>query len=120
MQGSISSRLHERETGREALSLSTVESIVLLTLVYYILSCWDAVANGPLAIYCLTGLLFTQSECTYQKFRSPVVSAHMCAAPRVPTVQFVCKHGTEDALNKTNKYPVDLCICTPVYKFNMD
>ncbi len=32
-------------------------------------------------------------------------------------MQFVFKHGTED---KTNKYPVDLCICTPVYKFNID
>ncbi len=50
---------------------------------------WDAVANGPLTIYCLTGLLFTQSACTYQKFRSPawlalthsVCVCGMCAAP---------------------------------------
>ncbi len=47
MQGSISSRLHERETGREALSLSTVESIVLLTLVYYILSCLGRCSKWP-------------------------------------------------------------------------
>ncbi len=46
----------------------SVEWIVLLTLVYYFLV---AVTNGTLTIYCLTGLLFTQSPCTYQKFRSP-------------------------------------------------
>ncbi len=34
-------------------------------------------------------------------------------------MQFVFKHGTEYVL-KSNKYPVDLCICTPVYKFNID
>ncbi len=52
---------------------------------------WDAVANGTLTIYCLTGLLFTQSGRTYQKFRAPawlalthsvcVCSLCMCAAP---------------------------------------
>ncbi len=65
------------------------EGGVLLTLVYYFeLFVWDAVANGPLTIYCLTGLLFTQSGCTYQKFRSPAwlalthsVCVCMCAAP---------------------------------------
>ncbi len=67
----------------------SVECIVLLNLVYYF---WVAVANGPLTIYCLTGLLFTQSACTYQKFRSPAwlalthsvcvcVCVCMCAAP---------------------------------------
>ncbi len=86
----------------------SVECIVLLTLVYYFRVVWDAVTNGPLAIYCLTGLLFTQSECTYQKFRSPawlaltlkcvcvmcmycVHTMYVCRV-RVPTVQFVCKH----------------------------
>ncbi len=34
-------------------------------------------------------------------------------------MQFVFKHGTEYVL-KSNKYPVDLCICTSVYKFNID
>ncbi len=63
----------------------SVEWIVLLTLVYYFLV---AVTNGTLTIYCLTGLLFTQSACTYQKFRSPAwlglthsVCGCMCAAP---------------------------------------
>ncbi len=46
----------------------SVECIVLLTLVYYFEFVWDAVTNGPLTIYCLTGLLFTQSGRTYQKF----------------------------------------------------
>ncbi len=61
----------------------SVECIVLLTLVYYFELFGTPVANGPLTIYCLTGLLFTQSGRTYQKFPfSGVVSAHtLCAAP---------------------------------------
>ncbi len=70
----------------------SVEWIVLLTLVYYFLV---AVTNGTPTIYCLTGLLFTQSACTYQKFvlrcgyRSHIVCVcvYVCRA-RVPTVQF--------------------------------
>ncbi len=73
----------------------SVECIVLLTLVYYF-ELFGTVANGPLTIYCLTGLLFTQSGCTYRKFCSPAwlalthsvcVCMYVCRA-RVPTVQF--------------------------------
>ncbi len=38
---------------------------------------------------------------------SGMVSVHTMCRARVPTVQFVFKHGTEDAL-KSNKYHVDL------------
>ncbi len=61
-----------REGGREALSLSTVKCIVLLTLWFIILSCFLMLKQTALSLYiCLTGLLFTQSGCTYQKFRAP-------------------------------------------------
>ncbi len=85
----------------------SVECIVLLTLVYYFEL--FGTLEQTVAIYCLTGLLFTQSDCRYQKFRSPAwlalthsvhsvcVCVYVCRA-RVPTVQFVRKHGTEDAL----------------------
>ncbi len=50
---------------------------VLLTLVYYFELFGDAVANGPLTIYCLTGLLFTQSGLNVSEVLfSGVVSAH--------------------------------------------
>ncbi len=84
--GFINGKQHVKAADKDS-----VEWIVLLTLVYYFLV---AVTNGTLTIYCLTGLLFTQSACTYQKFRSPAwlalthsVFVCVCRA-RVPTVQF--------------------------------
>ncbi len=47
-----------REGSREALSFSTVECIILLTLWFIILSLWDTVTHDPLTIYCLTDLSF--------------------------------------------------------------
>ncbi len=46
--------------------LCGVHRFVNFGLLFWVV--WDAVANGPLTIYCLTGLLFTQSGHTYQKF----------------------------------------------------
>ncbi len=98
---------------REALSLSTVECIVLLTLWFIILSCClSAVTNGPLTIYCLTGLLFTQSGCNISEVPcSGTVSAHTICVPRPsptephsgphlttkpgPAKRTVPEHGTE-------------------------
>ncbi len=72
---------------------------------------WNAVTNGPLTICCLTGLLFTQSACTYQKFRSPAwLALTLCAAHSA-----VCVQAPNRRCSKIN-----LCICIPVYKFNID
>ncbi len=73
-----------REGNREALSLSTVECIVLLTLWFVILSCFLMLKQTALSLCIgLTGLLFTQSGCTYQKFRAPerlALTLHVCRA----------------------------------------
>ncbi len=94
LNAGISSRLHKRKTGREggreALSLSTVESIVLLTLWFIILSCLGSCSNGPLTICCLTGLLFTQSACTYQKFRSSPAWLVLTCVPRLSADSAAC------------------------------
>jgi len=61
-----------RECGREVLSLSAGECIVLLTLWIIILSCFLMLKQTALSLCIgLTDLLFTQSGCTYQKFRAP-------------------------------------------------
>ncbi len=113
MQGS---RLHEwetgREGGREALSLSTVECIVLLTLWFIILSRLGRCSKRPshnklLNRSIIQAIRMHVSEVPF----SVVVSAHtICAFPLHGTVRF----GT--ARYGTNKYPVDRCICAPVYK----
>ncbi len=51
--------------------LSAGECIVLLTLLFIILSCLGRCNKRPSHIILLTGLLFTQSGHTYQKFRDP-------------------------------------------------
>ncbi len=81
-----SSRLHERDTargeGREALSLSSVECIVLLTLWFIILSCLGRCSKRP-----SHNILFNRSIVHAIRMHvsevpvSGVVSAHMCAAP---------------------------------------
>ncbi len=79
-----SSWLHKwetaREGGREALSLSAVECIVLLTLWLIILSCLGRCNKRP------SHNILHVSEVLF----SGVVSAHTMCAARVPTVQFVC------------------------------
>ncbi len=73
-----------REDGREALWLSAVECIVLLTLWFIILSCFLMLKQTALSLCIgLTDLLFTQSGCTYQKFRAParlVLTLYVCRA----------------------------------------
>ncbi len=80
----------------------SVECIVLLTLWFIILSCLGRCNKWP-----SHNILFNRSivhairmHVSEVRF-SGVVSAHtiVCACrARVPTVQFVFKHGTEDAL----------------------
>ncbi len=77
--GFINGKQHVKATEKHS-----VECIVLLTLVYYF---WVAVTNGPLTIYCLTGLLFTQSGWTYRKFCSPAwlaLTHSVCVCVCVP------------------------------------
>ncbi len=125
LNAGISSRLHKRETGceggREALSLSTVESIVLLTLWFIILSCLGRCSKRPSHNILLNrsivhAIRMHVSEVPF----SGVVSAHMCAAPECRQCSLCASTEQKMLYNKTNKYPVDRCICTPVYKFNMD
>ncbi len=110
LNAGISSRLHKRETGREggreALSLSTVESIVLLTLWFIILSCLGRCSKRPSHnILINRSIVHAIRLHVSEVLFTGVVSAHtilcvciyVCRA-RVPTVQFVRKHGTEDAL----------------------
>ncbi len=90
----------------EALSLSTVESIVLLTLWFIILSCLGRFSKRPSHnILINRSIVHAIRLHVSEVLFSGVVSAHtivcvcmyVCRA-RVPTVQFVRKHGTEDAL----------------------
>ncbi len=85
----------------------SVECIVLLTLWFIILSCLGRCNKRPSRNIMLNrsivhAIRLHVSEVPF----SGVVSAHtivcvctmyVCRA-RVPTVQFVCRHGTEDAL----------------------
>ncbi len=113
----IISAKNEGEGGRKA--LCGVHRFVNFGLLFWVV--WDAVTNGHFAIYCLTGLLFTQSECTYQKFRSPAWLVLPLCVPRPSADSAVCAQARNRRCSKiTAKYPVDLCICTPVYKFNID
>ncbi len=73
-----------RECGREVLSLSSGECIVLLTLWIIILSCFLMLKQTALSLCIgLTDLLFTQSGCTYQKFHAPArlaLTLYVCRA----------------------------------------
>ncbi len=62
-----------------SLSLHLNSSVLFLFFSFVV---WDPVTNGPLTIYCLTGLLFTQSGRTYQKFRSLAWLALTLCVPR--------------------------------------
>ncbi len=98
-----------------------VECIVLLTLWFIILSCLGRCNKRP-SRNIMLNIYWSRNQPA--RIRSPfssMVSAHtmrvycvhtmyVCRA-RVPTVQFVFKH----ACSKIN-----LCICTSVYKFNID
>ncbi len=99
---------------------SGVHRSVKFGLLFWVV--WDAVTNDPLTIYCLTSIDHAISLHVSEVPFSSMVSAHtivcmycvhtmyVCRA-RVPTVPFVFKH----ACSKIN-----LCICTSVYKFNID
>ncbi len=99
LNAGISSRLHKRETahegGREALSLSTVESIVLLTLWFIILSCLGRCSKRPSHNILLNRSIVHAIRMHVSEV--PCSSMYVCRA-RVPTVQLVRTHGTEDAL----------------------
>ncbi len=62
-----------------SLSLHLNSSVLFLFFSFVV---WDPVTNGPLTIYYLTGLLFTQSGRTYQKFRSLAWLALTLCVPR--------------------------------------
>ncbi len=75
----------------------SVECIVLLTLVF-ILSCLGRCNKRPSHNILLNrSIVHAISLHVSEVPFSAVVSGHMFHS-RVPTVQFVCKHGTEDAL----------------------
>ncbi len=85
----------------QAAEKHSVECIVLLTLWFIILSCLGRCNKRP-----SRNILFNRSIVHAIRLHvsevpfSSMVSAHtmyVCRA-RVPTVQFVFKHGTEDAL----------------------
>ncbi len=90
MQGARHGFINGKNSTLKAAEKHSVECIVLLTLVYYILSCLGRCNKRPSRNILLTGLLFTQSGCTY-KFCSPAglalthsvhsVCVCMCAAP---------------------------------------
>ncbi len=80
-----------REGGREALSLSAVECIVLLTLWLIILSCLGRSNKRPSHNILLNWSIVHAIRLQVSKVLfSGVVSAHTMCAARVPTVQFVC------------------------------
>ncbi len=86
LNAGISSRLHERDTGREggreALSLNLVECIVLLTLWFMILSCLGLCSKRPSHNILLNrSIVHTIRMHVSEVPVSGVVSAHMCAAP---------------------------------------
>ncbi len=72
-----------RECGREALSLSSGECIVLLTLVYYFEVFFDAETNGPLTMYWLNrSIVHTNRMHVSEVPCSGAVSAHTTYVPR--------------------------------------
>ncbi len=97
--------------------VKAAESFVNFGLLFWVV--WDAVANGPLTIYCLTGLLFTQSACTHQKFCSPAWLALTLCVPRPSADRAVCVQARNRRCSKIKQINI-LLICTPVYKFNID
>ncbi len=95
LNAGISSRLHARETaregGREALSLSTVESIVLLTLWFIILSCLGRCSKRPSHNILLNrsivhAIRMHVSEVPF----SSMVSAHTIVCVYVLCTHYVC------------------------------
>ncbi len=93
-----SSRLPKWETGHEG-GREALSCIVLLTLWFIILSCLGRSSKRPSHNILLNwsivhAIRLHLSEVPF----SGVVSAHTMCRARVPTVQFVCKYGTEDAL----------------------
>ncbi len=94
----------DSEGGREVLWLSTVKCIVLLTLWFIILSCFLMLKQTALSLCIgLTDLLFTQSGCTYQKFRAParlVLTQHVCRpSPTEPSLAHLLQ-PSQGLLNK--------------------
>ncbi len=96
MQGARHGFINGKQDVKATEKHSGVHHFVNFGLLFWVV--WDAVANGPLTIYCLTGLLFTQSGWMYRKFCSPAwlalthsvcvcMCVYVCRA-WVPTVQF--------------------------------
>ncbi len=90
-----SSRLHKwetgREGGREALSLSTVECIVLLTLWFIILSCLGCCSKRPSHNILLNrSIVHTIRLQVSEVPFSGVVSAHTTCVPRPSADSAVC------------------------------
>ncbi len=67
-------------------SFEPVQTSRVHRFVVYYFGLFGMLNQTALSLYlCLTGLLFTQSGCTYQKFRAParlaLTLAYLCAAP---------------------------------------
>ncbi len=77
----------------------SVECIILLTLWFIILRCVERCNKRPSHNILLNrSIVHAISLHISEVPFSGVVSAHTVCRTRVPTVQFVCKHRTEDAL----------------------
>ncbi len=92
LNAASSSRLHKWETGcfwstwrwqRSALAQHSEVHRFVNFVVYYF-GLFGMLKQTALSLYiCLTGLLFTQSGCTYQKFRAPArlaLTLYVCCA----------------------------------------
>ncbi len=86
----------------KAAEKQSVECIVPVNfVVYYFELFGDAVTNGPLTIYCLTGLLFTAIRLNVSEvLLSSVVSAHhysVCVCMYCVHTMYVCRAPSADS-----------------------
>ncbi len=93
----------------------SVECIVLLTLWFIILSCLGCCNKRP-----SHNILFNRSivhtiRLHVSEVRSPAWLAFTLCVPRPSADSAVCVQAQNRRCSKIN-----LCICTPVYKFNID
>ncbi len=77
-----------------------------VNFVVYYFGLFGMLKQTALSLYiCLTGLLFTQSGCTYQKFRAParlaLTLAYLCAAPESKWTALL--HPSQGLLNKPRR-----------------
>ncbi len=73
MQGARRGFINGKQDMKAAEKHCGVHRFVNFGLLFWVV--WDAVANGPLTMYCLTGLLFISLHVSEVLF-SGVVSAH--------------------------------------------